>query len=388
MLPIFSRKRPRNAVLGASASRVTLAGGLLALCGASFFLGRVMFPLHSEVVVPPVGSTSAAGDVCSWPADFRPLPLQEFLDVDLMTFEHPLLPRDAAPVRVHVTKRPGASYGPHREFWSTVAEGEWEKTTFRVLRAALSNTPVNKKSYLDVGAWVGPTTLFAAHFVTRVIAMEPDPRAFAELLSNVRLNPSLAARIEPYRHCVSSVSGPVTMTGPAPLGSSMSRVGGAARIPESAAKEDNWGERMVSWPATCSAPADMAARIGLLPDSLALIKLDVEGAEGVILPALVDWLASAGAEKPPIFVELHVEFWAEQKADALVKALSAYKHAWAKRAERPGHKQGDPVLSNFDPTALYRETGNPCPDKLTFCMVLVADSLHDWMQGIVMDSEV
>lgn len=345
-----------------------------------------MFPLHSEVALPG-GSTSSLGDVCNWPADFRPLPLQEFLDVDVMAFEHPLLPRDAAPVRVHVTKRPGASYGPHREFWATVAEGEWEKTTFRVLRAALSAAPMMKQTYWDIGSWVGPTTLFAAHFVTRVVAMEPDPRAFAELLSNVRLNPSLAARIEPFRHCVAAVSGPVTMTGPAPLGSSMSRVGGAARIPESAAKEANWGEKMVSWPATCSAPADMAARVSLLPDSLALIKLDVEGAEAVILPALVDWLGAAVAEKPPIFVELHVEFWADQRADALVKALGAYKYAWAKRAERPGHKQGDPVLSAFDPMALYRDTGNPCPDKLTFCMVLLADSLLDWMQDIVILAE-
>jgi hypothetical protein len=148
-------------------------------------------------------------DPCAWPPDFRPLHLQEFLDVATLPLMHPLLPAGAPPARVHATKRPGASYAPYREFWLTVQEGSWEPTTFQVIKAALTaGMGAGREVHLDIGSWVGPTALFAALLVPRVLAIEPDPRAFNELHANALLNEALAPRLELFRHCLASATGP------------------------------------------------------------------------------------------------------------------------------------------------------------------------------------
>jgi FkbM family methyltransferase len=368
--------------------------GLLAtllLCLLSFSAGRaslLAFPslpaLHLLAQPQPQPS-----DPCSWPPDFRPLPLQEFLGLQTLPFVHPLLPPSAGALRVYATKRPGASYAPHAEFWLTLSDGSWEPTTFRVLQAAL--TASGRGTYLDIGAWVGPTTLFAATLARRVLALEPDPRAFNELHANLALNPALARRTSAYRHCLSSASGPATMTGPAPLGSSMSRVHALARIPQLAALEQNWGQDMVSWQVACSTPADFAGRVGLAVSELALVKLDVEGAEALLLPPLVQWLqqgAAAAGSKPPLFLELHTGFWAQGAAPgAVAAALAAYKHVFASQAERPGHRVSDNVLQAYQPLQVLADTGALCPQAQEFCMVLCVDELQQWVLELVRKEE-
>lgn len=375
MLPSLRKSRPPT-TLQLFISLIPQLLVALSVAALSFAAGRA-----SSFLPTPPPPTHPGSDPCTWAPDFRPLPAQTFLDVQQLLFTHPQLPPGAS-VKVYATKRPGASYAPHREFWDTASSGEWEKTTFRVLREALTaGALASKNVYWDIGGWVGPTTLFAAHYVKRVLTLEPDPRAFEELYANAALNPGLASRIELFRHCLAGATGPVTMTGPAPLGSSMSRVGGAARIPAAPAAEQNWGERMASWPATCSAPAAFAARAGLAAGQLALVKVDVEGAEAAILPPLVAWLGEAGAPKPPIFVELHVEFWADAAGAApraVAEALSAYAFAYVSRAERPGHEARPNALLRYSPLELLEKEGAACPDKQTFCMVLVSDEEVAW----------
>jgi FkbM family methyltransferase len=358
---------------------------ILSFFGAAFLAGRASRSPNNL----SLGIATADSDICSWPPDFRPLPLQEFLDVETLPFSHPLLPADSS-TRVYKTKRPGASYGPHREFWDTLADGEWEPTTFRIILSALkAGASEGRGTHFDIGGWVGPTSLFAAHFAKRVVALEPDPRAFNELHANARLNPSLLPRLALHRHCLSNINGPVTMTGPSPMGSSMSRVNGASRIPVSVESEDNWGIKMVTWPAVCSTPASFAERIGLTFDEIALVKIDVEGAEAVILPALMAWLMRSakllGRErKPPIFCELHVEFWPDSdSATTVAAALSNYAFAFASRAERPGHTAKDNVLQRFYPQQLLADTGHVCPDKQTFCMVLLVDKVEEWVEELL-----
>lgn len=360
----------------------------LSFFGAAFLAGRASRSPNNLTTLGLQVAT-AVSDICSWPPEFRPLPLQEFLDVETLPFSHPLLPADSSTL-VYKTKRPGASYGPHREFWETVANGEWEPTTFRVILSALkAGASEGRGTHFDIGGWVGPTSLFAAHFAKRVVTLEPDPRAFNELHANARLNPSLLPRLALHRHCLSNINGPVTMTGPSPMGSSMSRVNGASRIPLSVESEANWGIKMVTWPAICSTPSSFAERIGLTFDEIALVKIDVEGAEAVILPALVAWLTRSakllGRErKPPLFVELHVEYWPEtSSAETVATALSSYAFAFASHAERPGHTAKDNVLQRFYPQKLLKDSGHMCPDKQPFCMVLLVDKLDVWVEELL-----
>src|SRR5688500_9227826 len=58
-------------------------------------------------------------------------------------------------------------------FWKLVTAGGWEPDTFVVLNRMLSGgTP-----YVDCGAWIGPTVLYAACKGARVTAFECDPVA-------------------------------------------------------------------------------------------------------------------------------------------------------------------------------------------------------------------
>lgn len=64
------------------------------------------------------------------------------------------------------------------------ASGVWEPETFSVLDDILQLG----HTFVDLGAWVGPITLWAAEICDHVIAIEPDPSAAAILLGNIGMN--------------------------------------------------------------------------------------------------------------------------------------------------------------------------------------------------------
>ncbi len=81
-----------------------------------------------------------------------------------------------------------------RRYWDRVASGAWEPETFAWLErelAAAGPAPL----LVDIGAWVGAVTLFAAGRGAKTLAIEPDPAARGQLLDNLAANPDLAERV-------------------------------------------------------------------------------------------------------------------------------------------------------------------------------------------------
>lgn len=76
------------------------------------------------------------------------------------------------------------AYSEHRDFWRTFSDGSWEPHTTEILDTQLDTST----TFIDVGAWIGPTTLYGAQRAGRTIAIEPDPAAFKELKTNVQIN--------------------------------------------------------------------------------------------------------------------------------------------------------------------------------------------------------
>jgi FkbM family methyltransferase len=72
----------------------------------------------------------------------------------------------------------------HVQFWRKVSRGRWKPDTYRVLAEFLNRNSV----YYDIGAWIGPTVIFAATKCKRVVCFEPDPIAFQYLLWNINLD--------------------------------------------------------------------------------------------------------------------------------------------------------------------------------------------------------
>ena len=72
----------------------------------------------------------------------------------------------------------------HSKFWRKASAGDWEPATFAVLDAHLRPD----RDYIDIGAWIGPTVLYAARKARHVWCFEPDPTAFRALSWNLELN--------------------------------------------------------------------------------------------------------------------------------------------------------------------------------------------------------
>uniref|UniRef100_A0A7S4PXH1 Uncharacterized protein n=1 Tax=Alexandrium monilatum TaxID=311494 RepID=A0A7S4PXH1_9DINO len=102
--------------------------------------------------------------------------------------------RDAGTVRKHgLDLRFESSCWFYSKFWRR-QYSSWEPGTFRVLEQFARGAVV-----LDVGAWIGPTALWAAHVARRVVALEPATKAFEELTANLRANPGAEAVVSPVK---------------------------------------------------------------------------------------------------------------------------------------------------------------------------------------------
>lgn len=200
-------------------------------------------------------------------------------------------------------------------FWRKAAAGDWERGTLRFFRRALGASA--EAVCVDVGAWIGPTALFAAQFCRRVFAVEPDPAAYARLLANLRLN--AAANIMPCRAAIAAFDGRAQLANRRHFGNSMTRA-----QPPTAAAGDISGDRATA-PAM-RLPA-FIERFGI--DRIDLLKIDIEGGEFDLLPQL---LALPAKYRPAIHLSLHAPFFpaAERagKLAAVAELAAQYTHIY------------------------------------------------------------
>ena len=96
-----------------------------------------------------------------------------------------------------------------RAFWTRWLPNGWEADTFDFIENHVREGTV----VLDIGAWIGPISLYAAALGGRVISLEPDPVAYASLAENVRLNDKLPGSIEPLHTAFGAAKGTVRIFG-------------------------------------------------------------------------------------------------------------------------------------------------------------------------------
>jgi len=176
-------------------------------------------------------------------------------------------------------------------FWAICGPtGTWEPSTFHILKTYLKPTDI----YLDFGAWIGPTVLFASQYCKQIVALEPNPAAYKEVFTNVAINPEVASKTRVLPYCISSSSGKFNMSGRP--GSSMSRVGNTASKYELQAGTKG----IVSWTVDCYTIEDLMTLLNV--PRFDFIKIDTEGGEAFIVPAMKNYLL---ANKPTLYLSLH-----------------------------------------------------------------------------------
>jgi FkbM family methyltransferase len=157
-------------------------------------------------------------------------------------------------------------------FWDRFETGRWERETLEALAARIAPGT----TLIDIGAWIGPITLMAAALGATVLALEPDPRAVELLGANIAANPDIGGRITVLNKAAAPSSGRIRLGSPRKPGDSMGSVLATGRgRPE--------------WEAEAITPAEIRHLAG---DARRIIlKIDIEGAEYALLPALGPLLA-------------------------------------------------------------------------------------------------
>jgi FkbM family methyltransferase len=176
-------------------------------------------------------------------------------------------------------------------FWDRVEAGRWEPRTL----AAIDRLVDRRTTFIDLGAWVGPTTLYAAAVARRVVAVEADPAALDQLRRNLAANPDLAARVEVVPRAVHARDGQVTL--------------GARRKPGDSMSSTLLAEAERSWQAETVTPEQLAA--GLSGDERVVVKIDIEGGEYDLLPSLAPLLGRTEA----VLVSFHPKMLTAAAAD-------------------------------------------------------------------------
>ena len=172
-------------------------------------------------------------------------------------------------------------------FWGDYDAGRWEPGTHQWIEEYVKPGT----TYVDVGAWIGPTVLWAAPLAGRVIALEPDPVAGDMLVQNV----VEFANVELVRAALAEETGSGQLC-PAGrgFGSAMSRLLGAG-VPDSC----TWDTGGATEVATITLP-DLFDRYAI--DNVSLLKMDIEGGESEVLESVCPFLAERGI---PFIVSMH-----------------------------------------------------------------------------------
>lgn len=164
-------------------------------------------------------------------------------------------------------------YPKHDRFWKRVNRGYWETDTFRVIDQSVDTDTLA----IDCGAWIGPTVLYTAQRAGLCVAFEPDPVAHGTLVANLELNQDQpwADRIRVFNQAIHPSGEPITISANGEGGDSMTSA--------------LYFERATSWSVTTRRLQDVIKEFrGDYPK--VFIKIDVEGGEYEILPAISDIL--------------------------------------------------------------------------------------------------
>ena len=171
---------------------------------------------------------------------------------------------------------------PLNHFWALLQLNLWEPNTFKIFDTFLDPD----HSYIDLGAWIGPTVLYGCQKAKFCYAIEPDPVAFKQLKDNVELNPGLISRISFSDSCIMDSSGTTYLTTKGEFGDSCSSItfnkSSSSIEVNSTTLEQFFYDNSI--------------------DDCNFIKIDIEGGEFTVLPSTLKFLEE---KKPTLHISLH-----------------------------------------------------------------------------------
>jgi len=257
------------------------------------------------------------------------------------------------------------AFTPYNGWWATAYE-EWESDTFELFDRFFDKDSV----VLDVGAWVGPTALYAGYKSKAVVALEPSPRAFWQLSANLDANLALSSKVTLVQAALDSQDRIAPMTG----------IGNALDMLVNESNDVMWKsqpnvEKIVSYEGTFfdvrALTIDTLVRENPILKQTSFVKIDTEGYEGVIVPAMEQFFREC---RPVTMVSLHPWFISHEAVQKVVDVLRAvFPYLYEVDMKTPFNPQrssytygdhgGADVLCTWSPLHVARCSCDRKPDR-------------------------
>ena len=186
----------------------------------------------------------------------------------------------------------------HLFFWQIMNEGGYEPGFFKMLDKYLTPESV----YCDLGAWIGPTAIYASKLCKKVIAFEPDPKAWRYLHKNIHRNK--LKNITTHQMAIGKYDGRVKMASHGKrLGDSMTSMINVSRY------KKYFKAKVLTWNSYLSK---------FNPGKIDFIKMDIEGGEVIIVPTMRDYLKQ---HKPILHLSVHPTYLDKETRIERIKKL-------------------------------------------------------------------
>ncbi len=169
-------------------------------------------------------------------------------------------------------------------FWDMASKGKWEPETFIIIDRFVKPDSI----FLDIGAWNGICSLYAEQLGARCYAIEPDAVAFKELLGNIKASNSY---IIPLYMCVSDSEESKFLYSQTSNGFGNSE---SSLLLRGIAKARNVVQGITLEKLIEDQKIDTS--------KISLIKMDIEGAEIMVLPQAHEFLKK---HRIPLYISFH-----------------------------------------------------------------------------------
>ena len=174
-------------------------------------------------------------------------------------------------------------------FWIN-CYAEWEQQTFEIFDKYLNKD----NNFIDIGAWVGTTALYASIKSNYVYAIEADPHAIIDFNTNVKLN-----SFNNITLCEQPISNELMIVYFGPYSSNEIWNRSISQI-----KKYTTNSLDICMQTTTFSQFIDKYKI----DRVSLIKIDIEGGEENIICDVFDYVNTKNP-KPSIYLSFHVSWW-------------------------------------------------------------------------------
>ena len=195
----------------------------------------------------------------------------------------------------HIIKKNNETFfipqgGQNNSFWE-IHYPNWEPETFDILDAFLTKDT----TFIDIGAWVGPVSMYASRKSKEVYSVEADSRSICFLKKNCRNN--CEENIHFIHKAIYSKSNENVLFGKNTFLPNSALNDSTSHIVSGIEGAEGYSITTISF-------SDLIRKLN--PKDISLIKVDIEGGEENILHDLFSFHETHSV---PLYISFHVDWW-------------------------------------------------------------------------------